>query len=106
MSPKRLWFVKQNGGDKLYVAVYGEQKGRLLLKTYYEEGAGQILDDLKNKGVPLAAVAKPAVAPPGEATPLGAIPDLLGSKNTPLADEQPTSSSRSRVPVIEPPGTA
>ncbi|MCC6425038.1 MAG: hypothetical protein IT447_16305 [Phycisphaerales bacterium] len=78
---KRIWLLKQNGNDQLYLAVYGENNGRLRLKTYYTGEQGTILAELKNKGVPLATVANPAVHPVRE--PGMPSPGLLASEGMP-----------------------
>ncbi|MFB3893498.1 MAG: alanine--tRNA ligase [Phycisphaerae bacterium] len=77
---KRLWFAKQVDMDHLFIAVYGEQEGRLVMRGYYKGLPGSIIADLKSKGVPLEAVANSAVLSFDHP---GSQPGLVGSKATP-----------------------
>ena len=79
---KRVYFLKQNGGDKLYIAVYGRRRGRLGMVTFYTEAKNRILEDFKNKGVPLVTVANSAVRP-DEGEPGRPTPGLFATEGTP-----------------------
>lgn len=64
---KRIWFLKQNGGDTLYIGVYGKNKNRITMRGFYKDDKDVVLNDLKQKGVHLVAVANSAVSPKGKA---------------------------------------
>ena len=83
---KRIWLLKQNGRDQLYLAIYGENKGKLRLKTYYTEETGKILRDLKSKGVPLESVATSDVISGKNPGYPGSQPGLVGSNETPSSN--------------------
>lgn len=91
---QRIWLLRQNGGDRLSVAVYGKRKGEIRLRTYYEEDADRIFKDLKQKGVPLVAVAKSVVTPPSPKTGSnpGSQPGLIGTSTTPFSEQGTTEA--------------
>jgi hypothetical protein len=63
---QRVWLLKQGEDDRLHIAVYGQRKGQLRMLTHYKEDADVILKELKMKGVPLVAVAKPPLSLEGD----------------------------------------
>ena len=51
----RVWLLRQDADDRMALAVYGKKRGRLSLVTFYTREKGEILRQLKEKGVRLGA---------------------------------------------------